>query len=503
LSGYRRRILIDQLMMSGLMRRIRAAAVLLGTVGALGAAFCGSVAAAAPSPTWSGVDVGLGVSSLWSDPGNWVGGVAPASDRRAATLTFPPPVFTECPDGFDNACTTSDNDLTGVSVGTLAIGESTPEPGYPYEDGEYTLTGNALRIDRLVSTDGQAEPISANLDLPIILGRDQTWHLENSSLPTSLTGRHALTIDLTGVSSVSGDTEVGRLNLLGPTGTGQPAEISFSGGESLNAQDGRPVRLDDVSVQSHLDSPDGVDLSTGPMSFSDATVGLGSESEEGNGGFTAILSTEGTRLDAGTSLVFSLGSEIVSRGPVDLGDATLKLFSAQGALESCGSVAAGTSYPIVSARGRVRGVLANALPGSLVQAGCGLYRLRYLRWPRPSAAAGVSAVLVGYPTFTTLSAPSTATTGTRVTFTAATYFHGVSGDLTDTVRFEDDGQTIPGCNAVPATLGGPGENEQAATCTTAFTTTGSHPVTAVVTPDPSTDFLPSSATATVTVSPIG
>jgi hypothetical protein len=175
----------------------------------------------------------------------------------------------------------------------------------------------------------------------------------------------------------------------------------------------------------------------------------------------------------------------------------------QGANETCGSVAAGTSYPIVSARGRLRGVLANALPGSTVRVGCGLYRVRYQRRPRPRESAGVSAVLVRYPTVTTLDAPATATTDTPVTFTAATYFVGPSGDLTDTARFEDDGQPIPGCDEVPATTGGPDEDEQLATCTTACTTTGSHTVTAVATPDPSTDFPPSSATATVTVSQSG
>jgi hypothetical protein len=483
-------------------RWLSAAAALVGAIGALGAgaAFCGSAAAARLSPTWSGVDAGRGVSALWSDPANWVGGVAPASDRRAATLTFPPPDLTECPDGFTSACPTSDNDLTGVSVGTLAIGESPPEPSNPDQYGTYTLTGNALRIDRLVSTDGSATPIAVNLDLPIILGRDQTWYLENPSLPMPVTGRHALTIDLTGGVSVS-DIEVGRLSLLNSTGTG--SAINFSGGESLNGRDGQPVHLDGVSIGTALDSPSGIDLRTGPLSISDATVSLGSESEEGNAGFTAIVSTDGTRLDAGTSLVFALGSEIASRGPVDLGGATLDEYSMQGANETCGSVVAGTSYPIVSARGRLRGVLANALPGATLRVGCGLYRVRYLRRPRPGESAGVSAVLVGYPTVTTLSGPATATTGTRGTLTASTHFNGPSGDLTDTVGFEDDGQPIPGCDAVPATTGGPDEDEQVATCTTAFTTTGSHTIAAVATPDPSTDFLPSSATATVIVSQSG
>jgi hypothetical protein len=480
------------------MPRIRAAAALLGTIGALGggAAFCGSAAAAAPSPTWSGADAGLGVSSLWSDPGNWVGGVAPASDRRVATLTFPSPDSTECPDG---ACRTSDNDLTGVSVGTLAIGQLVQSNPDEYE--AYTLTGNALRIDRLVSTDGPTAPISATLNLPIILGRDQTWHLE-SSLPTSLTGRHALTIDLTSGAFLPSDTEVGRLNLDGLTVTGQLSSVIFSGGESLNARDGQPVRLDRVSVRSLQDSPDGVKLSTGPLSISDAVVALGGQSaEEGLAAFTAILSTEGTRLDAGTSLDFSLGSEIVSRGPVDLAGATLNLYNEHGLLETCGSVPAGTSYPIVTAQGRLRGGFANAPPRSTVQVGCGLYRLQYRRWPRPGTAAGVTAVLIGDPTITDLQAPSTATVGTPVTLTADTSFLGPDGYFSDTVSFDVDGQTIPGCETVPGTPGGPSIGAQQATCTTTFTSAGPHTINAVATP--SAPFLPSSATATVTVTQSG
>src|SRR5450432_1503690 len=108
----------------------------------------------------------------------------------------------------------------------------------------------------------------------------------------------------------------------------------------------------------------------------------------------------------------------------------------QGANETCGSVAAGTSYPIVSARGRLRGVLANALPGSTVRVGCGLYRARYLRRPRPRESAGVSAVLVRYPTVTTLDAPATATTDTRVTARQPLW-------LTMTVAVALDGRTGP------------------------------------------------------------
>jgi hypothetical protein len=217
-----------------------------------------------------------------------------------------------------------------------------------------------------------------------------------------------------------------------------------------------------------------------------------------------VLNTEGTRLDAGSSLVFSLGSEIISTGPVNLGGATLKLFSEGGRNESCGTVAAGTAYPIVSAQGHLRGVFANALPWSTVQVGCGLYRLRYVRWPWLGAPAGVSAVLVGYPTVTTLNAPVTTTTGTPVTLTSSTFFEGESGaQLTGTVRFEADGQTIPGCDAVRATPGGSFDDAGVATCTTAFTSTGSHTVSAVATPDASTDFLASSGTATVTVTPNG
>ena len=297
------------------------------------------------------------------------------------------------PHGVGDTCTTSDNDLSNVSVGTLAIGDAAAQPSDPSAFGTYTLTGNALRVDRLVSTAGPTEPLAVNLDLPIILGRDQTWHLQNPSLPPTLSGRHALTIDLTeGGAGLPSDTEVGPLRLVGSTVPGQSPELSFSGGESVNGRDGQPVHLDGVDVFSFPTNLDGVNLSTGPLSISGAAVFLGAASGEGTAGYTATLNTEGTRLDAGSSLVFSLGSEIVSSGPVNLGGATLDLSSEPGRNESCGSVAAGTAYPIVSASGRVRGVLANALPGSTVQVGCGLYRLRYQRWPWLGTTAGVSAV---------------------------------------------------------------------------------------------------------------
>lgn len=317
-----------------------------------------------------------------------------------------------------------------------------------------------------------------------------------------MTGRHALTIDLAGGASLPSDTEVGHLVLDGLAGTAEAStELNFTGGESLNARDGQPVRLTAVRVQSMANITFPVELSTGPLSLSDTTVSLGSQSAEGNAGYTAVLSTEGTRLDPGTSLDFSLGSEIVSSGPVDLAGATLRLYNEHGLLESCGSVPAGTSYPIVSAAGHLRGTFANALPGSTLQVGCGLYRLRYVRWSRPAAAAGVTAVLIGDPTITELEAPSTATVGTPVTLTTDTSFLGDDGSDTETVRFDVDGQTIPGCDAVAGTPGGPSIGSQQATCTTTFSSAGPHTVSASATP--SAPFLPSSVSATVTVSQSG
>src|SRR5690242_498667 len=102
--------------------------------------------------TWSAASLTPGD---WSNPANWMGGVAPGSGAAIGILTFPNP-------------SNSHNDLTGVSVEHLAVDNGSG----------FGLSGNALTLGPggLSFTASQHPPIfSTTITAPLLLNATQTW----------------------------------------------------------------------------------------------------------------------------------------------------------------------------------------------------------------------------------------------------------------------------------------------------------------------------------------
>ena len=124
-----------------------------------------SVSAAAATRTWGGS------SGNWSNPANWVGGVAPVAGDD---LVFPVGPYTMT---NDFAAGTPFESLTFLHGPTASV----------------TLNGNAI----VLGAGGLGVHQHVTIDVPITLGDDQTWQVAYSLLiqkPTDINGR-TLTID--------------------------------------------------------------------------------------------------------------------------------------------------------------------------------------------------------------------------------------------------------------------------------------------------------------------
>src|ERR1700722_8625650 len=113
--------------------------------------YAGSALAA--NYTWSGG----GTSSSWSEGANWLGGLAPSSGASIETLSFP----------VRPARTTSESDVTGLSVNALRVDDS---HGYGIAGERFTLGSGGLSVS--ASEGHEAQLI---LSTPITLGGDQAW----------------------------------------------------------------------------------------------------------------------------------------------------------------------------------------------------------------------------------------------------------------------------------------------------------------------------------------
>lgn len=155
--------------------------------------------AAAATRTWAGA------TGNWSNPANWVGGVAPAAGDD---LVFP----------------------SGLYTATNDYPASTPFRSLTFPDGpngSATLAGNGIVLGAGGIVNQRA---LTTIGLPITLGADQTWQVTQAlelRQPTDINGR-TLTIANTSVvtwtdSGHAGSGQVivngGRLHLGGSTGT--------------------------------------------------------------------------------------------------------------------------------------------------------------------------------------------------------------------------------------------------------------------------------------------
>ena len=157
----------------------------------------------------------------WADPANWSAGVAPTNGETIGTLTFPALGGPACSSiSPATACGRGVNDLTDLTIGTLAINDAhvaRPGAAYAMRGNGITLTGGLTASPGAVTSSGDFE---SSIALPITLGAAQTWSV-SGTLPASAVGRF-----------VPGD----GISLLAPiTGSAQPLTIRLSGGISLSA----------------------------------------------------------------------------------------------------------------------------------------------------------------------------------------------------------------------------------------------------------------------------
>ena len=203
----------------------------------------GSSSAAAADFTWNGA--APAGSSGWSNPANWVGGVAPSNP--VGTLTFPALVSPACTANPSTAaCYASNNDIAGLSVNAISIDGGSP----------YVIAGNAITLGGggvTASTTATCSPTCLgmpSLGLPLALGASQTWSIDGNlgvgglQLRGDVTGPSAQTlgIDLSNQGSLlvaGSDVEVGPVTIAGPGGVVTVGSPRAHG--SLNASDGQPV----------------------------------------------------------------------------------------------------------------------------------------------------------------------------------------------------------------------------------------------------------------------
>ena len=157
--------------------------------------------------TWSGADASASTpNDNWSDPNNWVGGVAPTSEA-GDSLYFPT--------GLTGAALNSNDDISGGSFASLIIGDT----GYTIASTQgygVTLSG---------AIDATQASGSSTLSLPVAFGTTAgTVTVDNTAAALAMggvvTGSAGLTkqgsgvLDLSGTNTYTGGTTVAAGNLL-------------------------------------------------------------------------------------------------------------------------------------------------------------------------------------------------------------------------------------------------------------------------------------------------
>ncbi len=353
---------------------------------------------------WSGTGT---TSAGWSSATNWGGAGTPTG--ASTTLEFPPLVG--C-DGATAHCYQSNNDLSGLTVDSVAI-----------DGGGYTISGNGLSIGSggmQASTAG-----TSTLSAPITLASAQSWLLHgdgSGSAQLNLTGglvgvANSLTLQFSnqGTIALSNDNEVGTVATETPPNDyvdvyQTAGTLTLTG--TLNATDGNPTKIANANLVS-------VGGTVGPLEldqFGEVTAGDGSPSSltvagllTDNGGTVQLyIAHDGTT--AGTDY-----SQIIGSGDVNLGNGTLSLLPTGAA---CPSLTPGTTETLITTTGLVNGTFNNAANGATVDLSCGAgtqlpFQINY-------TAHTVTATVLTLDTTSTavVCAPTSVTVGSALTCTA-------------------------------------------------------------------------------------
>jgi hypothetical protein len=298
---------------------------------------------------WSGDSTQLPV---WSQAGNW-SGTAPQANGSYGRLDLGM-LSNACNRGTTRAaCYESENDLKGISVNAIDLSGT----------GLYDLSGQGITlgsggIREVVPSQEPAhvpyEFGTPSITLPIALGADQNWIVDNGWTNTELdvntvTGPHQLSI-------VLGNSELGihrAVNTSALSITGGAGEVEDWGW--LNAASRGPVTISNTTLQ-FLHSG----VHTGPLSTSDAATvafGVGQAPDvtadvEGavdlapDSDLQMSVDTPGT---GGSAPVPGAGySQLNASGAVDLSGANLALMQGSPRRSDCVNLHRGDVYTLIS-----------------------------------------------------------------------------------------------------------------------------------------------------------
>jgi hypothetical protein len=367
------------------------------------------------------------------------------------------------------ACYTSLNDLTGLSINQLQVDDS-----HSYSIGGvnklggcglcgdgFTLGSGGLTINASESSQGRL-----SLTTPITLNGSQTWNVagpltplawpaqslvfggalsgENADLTINLNSVTLLTLGLAIPGAPSIDDELGNVTINGTEATigGSVGKykswVVLAPDATLNASDGHSLTLHDLIFESST--------ATGPITAVDSELTL-----SGSSGAAAmahshlaprgLLSLPSLSLDAASvlELVIAQGTQpgtdydqITSTGTVALGGAMLELNTSH-AGESCPSPPVGQVDTLITTTGSLVGTFSNAPNGSTVVSYCYghdvfperwySYRINYNTATSPETVTAT--ILPAVPTANTLEPKSPAIAGSAVAGQTLSESHGV------------------------------------------------------------------------------
>ncbi len=322
-----------------------------------------TTALASADLTWTGT----GNTDRWSNALNW-------STPAVAPLVFNSvnfPYLPACAGQTTGTCYRGQDDLGPATANELTIDASQPYWIVPSSSGDtLTLDGNgAIPNVGVVAAPTEGTVNFPALDVPIVLGSDQTWDIQgagNQSLPGGLqtqvvSGNHTLALNFSNNGSLEVTTlQTGAVTVSGDGWLGTPA------GSSTNATfPSAGVTLQDGSSLEVA----GFDTVSGPLSANGSTIG---NSIDVGGGYQpdGTLSVNGgVSFNSRTTLNLSIDragttvgtdySQLTANGSIDFGGATLAL--PQGAswssCSSLGHLSPGDTYTPVLATGSLTGDL--------------------------------------------------------------------------------------------------------------------------------------------------
>jgi hypothetical protein len=332
-----------------------AAVIAAGSVGA-------GAAATVTTFTWTGTDAGSGTSTSWSDPGNWLGGVAPTSGTTV-NLVFP---VLSC---GSSPCATSNNDLTSLKVASFKL-HLAQSPTSPVPD-QYSISGNRITVDGLtvITAAGSAGESGAfgSIGLPITVAQSQTWTigLANNSQPafSAITGLGNLTISANGSGFVDLESpvNVGTLSFVGSGGWIAPFANLNSNGHPVSVTGEGFFSPFSIALGAFTTSSSSVQFGNGggnPPYSIDAVKGNAVFDSASHVSFFSLRpgSVTPTKPVAGTDY-----TQLRATGSVTLGSAGLTVFS------NC-DLPLGAVYTIVHGAGGLSGTFAGIADGTIAQA---------------------------------------------------------------------------------------------------------------------------------------